>query len=149
MRTPDEAREIVLRFYDEVINKHNLKHAEEVIADDVVEHSPLSPEMGNGKSAALMTLQAILDNSPDMRCEVLETVATSDRVAGRARFTGTDSGKGWGAMMGAGPTGKPISVEGIDVTVLGEDGRFIEHYGIFDAPSMMVQLGLTPAPEGS
>jgi predicted ester cyclase len=149
MRTPDEAREIVLRFYDEIFNKRNLKYAEEAIADDAVERSPLSPDMGNDKAAALTTLQAILDNSPDMKAEVLEVVATPDRVAARARFTGTDSGKGWGAMMGAPATGKPISVEGIDVTVLGEDGRFIEHYGIFDAPAMMVQLGLMPAPAGS
>ena len=149
MRTPDEAKDIVRRFYDEVLNTHDLKTADEMIADDAVERSPLSPDMGNDKAAALATLQALFDNSPDLKGEILDMIATGDRVATRARFTGTDTGKGWGAMMGAGPTGKSLTVEGIDVVVLGEDGRFVEHYGIFDAPAMMIQLGLMPAPSGA
>jgi steroid delta-isomerase-like uncharacterized protein len=148
MRTPEEAKAIVRRFYDEVINKHDLKHAEEVIADGVIEHNPLSPDMGNDKAAALATLKAILDNSPDMKGEVLDMIATGDRVAVRARFTGSDSGPGWGAPMGVPATGKMLSVEGIDVTVLDDEGRFIEHYGIFDVPGLMQQLGIMPAPGG-
>ena len=144
MRSPDEAKEIVRRFYDEVFTQHNLKFAEETIDDAAVEHDPLDPSMGNDKAAALATLQAILDNSPDFRAEILDLVATGDRVAVRSRFTGTDSGRGWGAIMGAGPTGKPIAVEGIDVVRIDDAGRFVEHYGVFDAMSMMGQLGLLP-----
>jgi steroid delta-isomerase-like uncharacterized protein len=148
MRTPDEAKGFPRRFYDEVFVRHNLKYAEEQISDSVVEHNPLAPEMGNGKAAAVATIQAILDNSPDMKAEILDMVATGDRVAVRARFTGTDNGKGWGAPMGVPATGKAFSVEGIDVVTIDDDGRFIEHYGLFDVPSMMMQLGLMPAPGG-
>jgi steroid delta-isomerase-like uncharacterized protein len=148
MRTPEEAKEFPRRFYDEVFGKQNLKYAEEAISDSVVEHNPLSPEMGNGKDAAIATLQVILDNSPDLKAEILDMIATGDRVAIRARFTGTDNGKGWGAPMGAPATGKTFTVEGIDVVQLDDDGRFIDHYGLFDVPGMMMQLGLMPAPGG-
>jgi predicted ester cyclase len=148
MRTADEAKEIVRRFYDEVLTTHDLKAADAMIAENAVEKSPLSPDMGNDKAAALATLQALFDNSPDLKTEILDIIATGDRVAVRSRFTGTDSGKGWGAIMGAGPTGKAFTVEGIDVVAIGDDGRFTEHYGLFDAPAMMMQLGLMPAPGG-
>lgn len=149
MRSPEQAKELVRRFYDEVLNQHDLKRADEMIAEGAVEHNPLTPDMGNDKAAALATLQALFDNSPDMKGEILDMIATGDRVATRARFAGTDSGKGWGAPMGAPATGKPFAVEGIDVAVIGDDDRFVEHYGIFDAPGMMIQLGLMPAPGGS
>ena len=48
--------------------------------------------------------------------------------------------------MGAPATGKSFSVEGIDVVAIDDDGRFTEHYGLFDVPTMLQQLGLMPAP---
>jgi predicted ester cyclase len=146
MRTPDEAKEFPRRFYDEVFNKRNLKYTEEAIAENVVERNPLDPSMGNDKSAAIASIQAILDNSPDLNAEILDMVATGDKIAIRARFSGTDSGKGWGAPMGAPATGKSFSVEGIDVVMIDDDGRFIDHYGLFDVPTMMQQLGHMPGP---
>jgi steroid delta-isomerase-like uncharacterized protein len=146
MRTPEETKEFPRRFYDEVFNKHNMTYVEGSISENVVEHNPLDPRMGNDKSAAIATIQAILENSPDLKVEILDMVATGDKVAIRARFSGTDSGKGWGAPMGVPPTGKSFSVEGIDVVSIDDDGRFTEHYGLFDVPMMMQQLGLMPAP---
>ena len=146
MRTPEETKEIARRFMEEVFNKRNLKYAEENLADGFVEHNPLDPSMGNGKSAAIATFQAILDSTPDLKTEILDLVATADRVAIRATFAGTDSGTGWGAMMGAPATGKAFSSEGIDVAIIDDAGQFREHYGIFDVPGMMIQLGLMPAP---
>jgi len=146
MRTSDETKEILRRFYDEVFNNRDLKYAEASISDNVVERNPLDPRMGNDKSAAIATIQAILDNTPDLQTEIVDMVATSDKVAIRARFFGTDSGKGWGVPMGAPATNESFSVEGIDVVTIDDDGRFTEHYGLFDVPTMMQQLGLMPAP---
>jgi steroid delta-isomerase-like uncharacterized protein len=148
MRSPDETKDLARRFYDEVFNQHNLKYAEEVVSERVVEHNPLDPSMGTGRDAVIATLQAILDNSPDMKVEILDLIATGDKVAVRARFSGTDSGKGWGSPMGAPATNKSFSIEGIDVVSIDDDGRFTEHYGLFDVPGMMMQLGLMPTPGG-
>jgi len=146
MRTPEEAKEFPRRFYEEVFNKRDLKYAEGSISENVVERNPLDPRMGNDKSAAIATLQAVLDNTPDLNVEILDMVATGDKIAIRARFSGTDSGKGWGAPMGVPATGKPFSIEGIDVVSIDDEGRFTEHYGLFDVSGMMQQLGLMPAP---
>jgi predicted ester cyclase len=133
---------------EDVFNKQNLDAAEETIADDVVEHNPLSPDMGNDKKAALETFRAMFAMSPDMKAEEVDIIASGNKVALYSRMTGTDSGIGWGSQMGVGPTGKPYTVEGIDVVTLGDDGKFKEHYGIFDTMGMMGQLGLLPPPPG-
>jgi steroid delta-isomerase-like uncharacterized protein len=146
VRTPEENRETSRRFIDEVFNMRNLKHAEEMLAEPFIEHNPLDPRMGNGKAAAIASFQGILDATPDLRVEVHDLIATPDRVAIRATYSGTDSGTGWGAPMGVPATGKPFSVEGIDVAILDEAGMFREHYGLFDVMGMMGQLGLLPAP---
>ncbi len=148
MRTPEQAKEIARTFIDRVMDKHDMGYVDEALAEEFIEHNPFDPSMGNDKKAALITFQTLFDNSPDMKAEIVDLVATGDRVAIRAVYSGTDSGLGWGAPMGAPATGKPFSVEGIDVAILDEDGKFREHYGIFDVMGMLGQLGLLPAPGG-
>ena len=149
MRTPEENKEAAREFMERVMNKHDLAYAEESIADSFIEHNPLDPRMGGGKQAAMATFEAMFAASPDTSAEILDLVATGNRIAIRSRFTGTDSGTGWGAPMGAPATGKSFALEGIDVVIIGDDGKFTEHYGIFDVMGMMGQLGLLPAPGGA
>jgi predicted ester cyclase len=149
MLNADQMKETAREFYRRVIEMGDLDYADQVIAEDVVEMNPLSPDMGNDKKAALATLQAIREISPDMKAEYLDMIASGNSLAIRARFTGTDSGTGWGAMMGAPATGKPFSVEGIDVVKFNDEGQFVEHYGLFDVGGLMMQLGLLPMPEGA
>jgi predicted ester cyclase len=148
MLTTDQMKERVREFYERVIEQGDLDFADQVIADDAVELNPLSPDMGNDKKAALETLRMIHELSPDMKAEYLDMIVSGNSLATRARFTGTDSGAGWGSMMGAPATGKPFSIEGIDVVKFNDAGQFVEHYGLFDAGGMMMQLGLLPMPGG-
>lgn len=145
MRTPDEAKEISRAFIDEVFNKRNLKHAEERLADPFVEHSPPPGVMSNDRAAAIAGFQMFLDSSDDLRVEIIEQVSDGNRVAIRARYSGTDTG---GFMPGVPPTGKTFDIEGIDVAVLDDEGGFAEHYGIPDAMTAMGQLGLMGDPPG-
>jgi hypothetical protein len=41
-------------------------------------------------------------------------------------------------------TGKSVDVQLIDITRFGDDGLASEHWGIFDALTMMQQLGAVP-----
>jgi hypothetical protein len=45
-------------------------------------------------------------------------------------------------------TNNRYSMEAMDVVVLGDDGRFTEHYGVYDVASALMQLGLMPGGEG-
>jgi len=139
MRTPEEAKEISRVFIDEVFNKRNLKHAEEMLSQSFVEHSPPPGVMGHDKAAAMAGFQSFLDSSDDLHAEIIEHISDGDRVAIRARYSGTDTG---GFAPGVPPTGKRFDIEGIDVAVLDEEGRFAEHYGVPDAMTAMGQLGL-------
>ena len=143
MATPEEAKEIARRFIDEVFNKRNLKHAEEVLSEGFTEHSPPFPGMGSDKAAAIEGFRLLIDSSDDLHAEIVELVSDGERIAIRARYSGTDTG---GFAPGVPPTGKRFDIEGIDVAVFGEDGRYVEHYGIADVMAAMDQLGLLPPP---
>ncbi|MCI0636724.1 MAG: ester cyclase [Actinobacteria bacterium] len=142
MPTLEELKEISRRFIDEVFNKRNLKHAEEMLAEDFVEHSPPLPGMPTDKSGAIQGFKLFLDSSDDLHAEIIEQVSDGRRIAIRARYTGTDTG---GFFPGMPATHKRYDFEGIDVATIGDDGKFTEHYGIPDAMKAMGQLGLAPS----
>jgi len=142
MTTPEENKELVRRFTDEVFNKKNLDHAMEALSDDFVEHQVL-PDMTPDKKGAIETFRMMLENSPDMKAEIAELIASGDRVVIRGTFSGTDTG---GFMPGMPPTNKPYSMDSIDIVRVDDEGKFAEHWGIADFMGAMVQLGLIPAP---
>lgn len=87
-------------------------------------------------------LRALFAAFPDIKSEVEDVIAEGDRVAIRSRMTGTHTGE----FMGVPATGKTVSAEGIDIVRMNEEGKGVEHWGLMDQASMMVQLGLMPPP---
>jgi predicted ester cyclase len=144
MPSMEENKELTRRFNDEVFNKRNLQYAEETLADDFVEKSPI-PGFGNDKQGAMDTLRAVLAGSDDLKFEEIEMFAEGDKVVIWSRSTATDTG---GFMPGMPPTNKQYSFDAIDIVTLGEDGRFTEHFAIYDVASALMQLGFLPAPGG-
>ena len=142
MRTPQENEAMCRTFVDEVFNNRKLGHAEESLAEDFVEHNPW-PGTDPTKAGAVEGFRKMIEASPDLRAEILDLVATGNKVALRGTFSGTDTG---GLMPGAPATGKPFSAESIDVVTIDDDGKFVEHYGILDVPAVMMQIGLMPVP---
>ena len=138
-----ENKELVQRFNEEVFNQHNKAAMDELIADEAVEHDPL-PGLSNDKAGAVATIEQILAAFPDMKAEVHQLVASGDQVAVRATFRGTHEGE----FMGVPPTGKSVEVGSIDIVRV-KDGKFVEHWGIFDAAGMMMQLGVIQSPGGA
>lgn len=143
MTTPEQNKELVRKFYDEAFTNQNLDYLEDALSDDFIDH-PQNPEFSPDKKGAIEGLRFMFGASPDMKVEVLDLIASGNKVAIRARFTGTDSGTGWGASMGAPATGKPYAVEGMEIATVGDDGKLTEHYGLLDVAGMMMQLGLMP-----
>ena len=145
MTTPERNKELVRRFIDDVFNKRNVDHAMEAISDDFVEHQPL-PGMTPDKKDTIEQFRMVLEASLDLKAEIHELIASGDRVAIRATYSGTDSG---GLIPALPPTNKPFSTEGIDIVRWGDDGRVLEHWGIRDIMGAMTQVGLIPPPGGS
>jgi predicted ester cyclase len=149
MPTPEEIRDLVERFNQKVFNEHDVDAAADMLADGFVEHSPFMPGSPPTKEGTLQDFRTLFATVPDMKAEVLRTVVSGDKVAVQSRASGTDSGTGFGAMMGAPATGKAFTAETIDVLTVGDDLRFTEHYGIFDMSAVMMQLGLVEPPPSS
>ena len=76
------------------------------------------------------------DAFPDVEVEIDEIVVEGDRVAVATTFTGTHQGE----LMGVGPTGRRVSVTGIDIVRVA-DGKIVEHRGLTDIVGLMRQLG--------
>ena len=144
MATPEQNKETMRRFYEEVFNEKNLDHARETITDDFVEHEEF-PGMPPGKEGAIKTFEMMFGSTPDMTAEVLDSIVSGDRVAARGIFRGTVTG---GFMPGTQPTNKPYSMELIDIVRFDDEGKAAEHWGIVDMMGAMGQLGLLPPPGG-
>jgi predicted ester cyclase len=77
---------------------------------------------------------------PDEKSTIDGMYVDSNILVVRSTMTGTNSGP----MMGMAPTNKKIAgVMGIDM-MRWENGKFVEHWGLFDEHAMMSQLGLMP-----
>lgn len=144
MTTPEENAASCREFMQRVFNEGDMSFAEKMLADDFVDHSP-APGMKGDKASSIEMFRMMKDQVPDNESEILDIIASGNKVAVRTRVSGTDT-KGF--MPGMPPTGKSFSVETIDVMTFNDDGLNTEHYGIFDMMGAMGQLGLLPSPGG-
>ena len=78
---------------------------------------------------------------PDLRMTPEDVLSSGDKVVVRVKATGTHQGD----FMGVPATGRSIDVQLIDIVRFGDDGLAHEHWGVFDAMTMMQQLGVVPA----
>ena len=128
------------RFMEEVFNKGNLTAADEFMSADFVEHDPF-PGQGPGLQGLKQGLAAFRQAFPDLHIGIDDMIADGGKVVIRSRMKGTHKG----TFMNMPPTGKQISVEGIDIVRM-SGGKAVEHWGLLDALTMMQQLGATPTP---
>jgi steroid delta-isomerase-like uncharacterized protein len=113
----------------------------EHLADDFVEHEEM-PGLEPGKEGVEQMFRMYRAAFPDLRMQADDVLVDGDKVVARVRATGTHQGE----FMGLPPTGKSVDVQLIDIIRFGDDGLAREHWGVFDALSMMQQLGAIPAP---
>ena len=78
---------------------------------------------------------------PDVTATVEDLLADGDKVIARVSYRGTHQG----AFLGIPPTGKPITVMGINIFRIA-NGQLVEHWGLTDRISALRQLGVVPAP---
>jgi len=133
----EENKEIVRRFFELGPSSGNLGAARELLAPDFVLHVPLPAAPGiQGISDVVVACRAAFEH---LNVTVEEMVAEGDRVA--ARFTARGIHKG--AFMGLPPTGKPITMTGMEIFRI-EDCRIAELWGEANLLGLMQQLGIAP-----
>ena len=128
------------QFYDEVINKGNLRAIDRLAAENFVDHSPF-PGFRAASREPSHGLTMLRKGFPDARVPIEDLIGEGDKVVTRATMHRTHKGE----FMGIPATGKTMTVEGIDVLRLLR-GKAVEHWGQWDAMGMMQQLRAVPPP---
>jgi predicted ester cyclase len=139
----DEAKNIaaVKRFYDEVMGKGNLKLIDELVADSFVEHYAPDPNTPANKAGLTQTMTMFRAAFPDLQVTVDDIIAKGDKVWAYGTMRGTNKGE----FAGMPATGKKIEAKFFDI-VRFVNGKAVEHWGLNDDYTMMMQLGVIPAP---
>jgi steroid delta-isomerase-like uncharacterized protein len=131
-------RDIVRRFVD-VISRRELDRLDQLLTADYAYHAPGMEVRGpEGMKGVFIALRS---GFPDWSETIEDLVAEADRVVFRVTGRGTHRGE----FMGIPPTGREVTVAGIDIVRLTGD-RIAEHWAVFDQFGMLQQVGLAPKP---
>lgn len=133
----DIAAKLVERYFGEVWNEGRVEVLDELLTEDYVNHSPAGQAPAPGPRGLAPIVQAMRAAMPDLTYEVLDVVATDDKVAVRTRVRGTLTG----ALFGVAPTGRAFDVEQMQIEHL-RDGRIAAHWRLTDELTQLRQLGL-------
>ena len=128
------------RLVEEGFSKANMAVIDELIADDCLDHSS-PPGSPSGREGVKQFFTMFHSAFPDLKYTIEDQVAEEDRVVTRHTWYGTHKG----TFLGIPPTGKQVSVAGIDITRWA-GGKAVEHWGSQDTLGLMQQLGVVPPP---
>lgn len=132
---------LVRRVYEELINQERQSVIDEVFAPDVIVHDPFLGTVHG--IAAFRQLLGMFDAAfPHHRVMIDEIIAEDDTVCVLHTHTATHNGP----FMGMPPTGKDIVVNGVELLRV-RNGAIVEFWRKDDDVSMLMQLGILPAPE--
>jgi steroid delta-isomerase-like uncharacterized protein len=137
----EENKALANRLYTELINRADLSIADELVAEDFVDHNPPGPDMAPGREGLKQVFTEFNSAFPNMTLTVEDQVAEGDKVVSRLRFSGTQQGE----FNGMPESGKSVSIGIIDIFRI-EEGKIVERWGESDTLGMLVQLGAVPPP---
>ncbi len=130
------------RFHMDIFVKGDLAVADELLTPDFVIHFPgLPPEMLHGPEGVKKYATAIRTAFPDLHITHDDTIAVGDKVVIRWTVRATHQGE----LMGIAPTGKQVTITGIDIFRLSL-GKLAEMWQNWDQLGMLQQVGALPAP---
>ena len=124
----------------EVINDGKFELLDELLAPNFVDHTPregVAPTR-DGLKQSIMELKRAF---PDLRYSIADAFTCGDQVVHRLEATGTMTGE----FMDMPATGKSATWTEIHIG-RSVEGRLTEHWGLVDRLTMLVQLGVLPAP---
>ena len=111
-----------------------------VRTDDYVAHMSGAPgPLDNEGWAGFMAM--FTSAFTDARITIDDAIEDGDFVASRWTITGTHDGP----FQGIPPTGKSITMPGVDMSRV-VDGKIAEHWAQFDLIAVLQQIGAMPAP---
>jgi predicted ester cyclase len=129
-----EPRALVERLHAALLESRDPAVVDEFFAPDFVSHNN-PPGFPPGVEGVKRFFATFRDAFPDVEVDIDELLVDGDRAAVATTFTGTHEGE----LMGMAPTGRRVSVTGIDVVRVA-GGKIVEHRGLTDIVGLMRQL---------
>jgi steroid delta-isomerase-like uncharacterized protein len=134
-----EPDQLVRQFFSEVFNHGRTDAVDAFIHPDHRNHDPTAPDVPTGPEGVRRLVELYRTAFPDIHFEHQDLIAVGDKVAHRWTFTGTHRGE----IMGVEPTGKSVTIEGIEVNRIANE-KIAESWAISDALGLLAQLGAQP-----
>lgn len=136
----DANKRTVTSFIDRLFSRGDLTAADEYLGENFVNHDPPFGATADraGMRAAASAFRAAF---PDWHSELHLLIAEDDLVAEVFTASGTHRGE----IMGVAPTGRDVTLRGINVFRVC-DGRISERWGRLDDLGFLQQLGVAPVP---
>ena len=127
------------RIPEELISEGRLELVDELFAEDYVEHAAVPPGITPDREGVRAFFTALRAAFPDLRYEVLSQFQDGDTHVGHIRATGTMTG----SFAGMPPSNKAATWEEMHIGRMA-NGQVLEHWGVVDQLSMLIQLGFVP-----
>ncbi|RRB02671.1 ester cyclase [Larkinella rosea] len=133
--TPEQNKKTIVRFNREFIEQGKIETFNELVADDVFNHSA-APGASTGADGMFHFLQTVLKGGfPDLTVEIFDQIGEADKVTTRKAFYGTHTGE----FLGIPPTHKKMTLQVIEIVRL-KDGKYAEHWGLSNLPAVLAEL---------
>ncbi|WP_242671281.1 ester cyclase [Hylemonella gracilis] len=131
----DALKTVVRRFNKEVIEDGCRASFQELMDDSFVNRSAPAGAP-SGPESLWNTFENVLRPAlSGLKVEIHDQLCEGDKVTTRKSITGTHTG----SLMGIAATGKPVSIDVIDIVRV-HAGRYVEHWGINTLPAVLAQL---------
>jgi len=139
-QTPDEQANIALvrKFFEVGPSKGDLAAADALLHPAFSLHTPL-PTPGPGIAAMNNVITTCRAAFHGLHVTIDDMMADGEMVTARFTARGTHNG----GFMGLSPTGKAITMTGIEIFRI-EDGKIAELWGEANLMGLMQQLGMIP-----
>lgn len=134
----EENRAVVLRYVEEVWNRHELDAIDDLVSPEYVNHAATTDEYRHGGGRHIW--EWILSVFPDHRFDVEHIAADGETVAVLGTMVGTHEGD----LMGLAPTGRRVAARQSHWFRV-EGGKLTEHWAVRDDLDMMRQLEALPS----
>jgi steroid delta-isomerase-like uncharacterized protein len=140
--SPEQNKDLVRRYFQEMYVEHNLDVIDEIFSEDYVSHEKLDPsreETIHGRESLREAIEMCSSAFADHSCTIEDMVAEGDRVV--TRWTSTATHKG--SFMGISPTNRQVTITGITIDRI-VDRRVAETWTNWDQFGLLQQLGVFP-----
>ncbi|MGD1004625.1 MAG: ester cyclase [Methanoregulaceae archaeon] len=139
LTTTDKANIIIVRKFFEVgPSKGDLAAADALLHPEFSLHTPL-PTPGPGIEAMNNVITTCRAAFHGLHVTIDDIMADGDKVTARFTARGVHNGE----FMGLPPTGKPITMTGIEIFRI-QEGKIAELWGEANLMGLMQQLGILP-----